>query len=143
MFHSRNMEHCINWIHDRVLQLVYSETPNFRVDIYMYYSFLPEKIRGCLSKKPSTICQWNEFASELISAIFQFVQKSYKLRNTNTLRRKRVNLACNSTDYLQEETSQTVFKNKIKTWATNQCLCRLCKEYLGMVGLIGLAQSKF
>ena len=64
--------------------MVYSETPNFRVDIYMYYSFLPEKIGGCLSKKPSTICHWNEFASELISDIFQFVQKPYKVRNTST-----------------------------------------------------------
>ena len=39
-------------------------------------------------------------------------------------------------DILKNETSLSSFRQKIKTWTTNKCPCRICKKYIGSVGFI-------
>ena len=82
---------------------------------------------------------------------FYFIQKPYNLRNDPELQRWR-----NRTVYFGTETISSLapktwelipstirngnslgkFKEKIKFWATDKCLCRLCKTYIGNVGFI-------
>ena len=83
--------------------------------------------------------------------IFHFVEKPYNLRNNSIIQRQ-----ANRTDYFGTEsisslapklrelipseiksaTSLNIFKEKIKSWTTNKCPCKLCKTYVGNIGFI-------
>ena len=38
----------------------------------------------------------------------------------------------------KNSSSLTVFKNKIRKWTPEKCLCKLCQTYMKTVGYIGL-----
>ena len=83
--------------------------------------------------------------------VFQFVEKPYNLRNNSTLQRqvsRTVHFGTESIsslapkiweivpNELKHAESLHIFKDKIKTWTTEKCPCRLCKKYVGNVGFI-------
>ena len=78
--------------------------------------------------------------------IFHLVEKQYNLRNNSTMRRQ-----ANCTVYFGTESlssqkvipseiksakSLNIFKEKIKSWITDKCPCRLYKTYVGNIGVI-------
>ena len=83
--------------------------------------------------------------------IFHFVEKSYNLRSNSIMQRQ-----ANHTVYFRTEgisslasklwelipneiksaKSPNIFKEQIKSWATDKCPCRLCKTYVGNIGFM-------
>ena len=82
---------------------------------------------------------------------FHFKQKPYSFRNGPELQRRRnrtvyfgtvsiSSLAPNIWELIPSDirsaNSLGIFKEKIKSWATDRCPCRLCKTSIGNVGFI-------
>ena len=87
----------------------------------------------------------------MLKELFFFNVRNYNLRSQSALKRIKTNslyfgnesvssLALKIWDLvpdnLKNETSLEMFKNKIKTWATDKCPCGICKVYIGQVGFI-------
>ena len=152
MFHSRKMEHRINNIHERALRVVYENSKS------LTFSELLQKDNSVSIHQRNLQILATEIFKEkqggspkIISDLFCFVNKPYNLRNTCVLEKRK-----NRTVYfgdesvsslapkiwelipgtLKNETSLSAFKQKIKTWRTEKCPCRLCKKYVGNVGFI-------
>ena len=139
MFHSRNIEHHLNKIHEGALKFVYSDTPNLSFDeLLVKDKSVSIHLRNLQLFVTEISKVRNGIIPELMNDIFQFVKKPYNLRNTSILDRKRTIMVYDGNEALSSltpkiqkllpnslkgETSLAVFKNKIKTWTTNQCLC--------------------
>ena len=139
MFHSRNIEHRLNKIHESALKFVYSDTPNLSFDeLLVKDKSVSIHLRNLQLFVTEISKIRNGIIPELMNDIFQFVKKPYNLRNTSILDRKRTIMVYDGNEALSSltpkiqkllpnslkgETSLAVFKNKIKTWTTNQCLC--------------------
>ena len=149
MFHSRDLEHRINRIHERTLRLIY---PNQH---QLTFQELLEK------NKAVSIHQRNlqtlateiykarkKISPEVVNSLFEFTNKNYNLRNASILKRDRyfavhygseslVSLAPKIWELvpgsIKEVKTLSIFKNKIKARTTNKCPCRLCKNYIGQV----------
>ena len=83
--------------------------------------------------------------------IFHFVEKPYNLRNDSVMQRQ-VNrsvyfgtenissLAPKLWELIPSEIkrakSLNIFKEKIKSWTTDKCPCKLCKMYVGNIRFI-------
>ena len=95
----------------------------------------------------------NGLSPEIMKEIFVFQEnETYSLWRGNHLARKNIrrmqygieivsNLAANLWHLLPWEiknnSSFSVFKNKIRKWIPEKCLCKLCQTYLKTVGYIG------
>ena len=148
MFHSRDMEHRINRIHERTLRLIY---PNQH---QLTFKKLLEK------KKTVSIHQRNlqtlateiykaknKIFPEVVNSLLEFTNKNYNLRNASILKRKRyftvhygsesiASLAPTIWELVPDSVrvvKTSIFKNKTKT---DKCQFRLCKNYIGQVGFI-------
>ena len=75
----------------------------------------------------------------------------YNLRNNKLFRRRRVNSVWHGTELLsylgpkvwdsapneiKESETHNAFKFKMKRWVPEGCPCRICKIYLGQVGVM-------
>ena len=82
---------------------------------------------------------------------FHFIQKLCNLRNHPELQRRRNRKVYFGTESIsslvikiwelipsdiRSAKSLGIFKEKIKFWTTDKCLCILCKTYIGNVGFI-------
>ena len=138
MFHSQAMEHRINRIHKRTLKLIY---PNQH---QLTFKELLEKSKTVSIHHRSLQTLLNEIykaknkiSREVVNSLFEF-NKNCNLRNMSILKRKRYlqSIMKVKVFYLSSENMGTcsrfnqfksIFKNKIKAWTTDTCLCRLCK----------------
>ena len=93
----------------------------------------------------------NNIAPEIMKKLFAPKMSSYDLRNNDSFKRRRVNSVWHGTEsvsYLgpkiwdlvpneiKESESLNAFKFKIKRWISEECPCRMCKIYHGLVGFI-------
>ena len=146
------MEHRINRIHERTLRLIY---PN---EHQLTFKELLEKNktisihqRNLQTLATEIYKAKNKTSPEVVNSLFEFNNKNYNLRNASILKRNRyftvhygseslVSLALKIwelvPDSIREVKIFSIFKNKIKTWTTDKCPCRLCKSYIGQVGFI-------
>ena len=83
--------------------------------------------------------------------IFHFVERPYNLRSDYILKRKRDHTVYHGSESLsslapklwdllpnsiKNSASIKEFKTKINTWTFERCPARICKKYVGRVGLI-------
>ena len=88
---------------------------------------------------------------EILKELFSFNVRNYNLRSQSTLKRIKTNSVYFGSkslsslapkiwdlvpDSFKNENSPERFKNRIKTWTTDKCPCRICKVYIGQVGFI-------
>ena len=131
-FHSRNMEHHINKIHKKALNLAHNDTSILRFNELLVKGksvIIHPRNLQLLATEISKIK--NRIALELTNDFFQFFKKYYNLKNASTiiLHRKRVKTEYNGSEtlsslsqkcfelipnYLKENTSLAIFKSKIK-----------------------------
>ena len=93
----------------------------------------------------------HKVSSEVLNSLFEFSNKNCNLRNASVLKRRRYftvhygneSLLCLAPkiwelvpDSIREVKTLSIFKNEIKAWTTDKCLCRLFKNYIGQVGFI-------
>ena len=152
MFHSRTMEHRINKIHERALRLVYDQSQELTFDELLIKDNSVRIHQKNLQILATEIFKAkNGISPTIIADLFQFTNKPYNLRNKSILKRTKdcsVYYGSESIsslapkiwelipDALKEETSLSVFKDKIKKWTTLQCPCRICKKYVANLGFI-------
>ena len=83
--------------------------------------------------------------------IFRFVEKPYNLTNNSIIQRQAKRTVSFGTESIsslapklwklipseiENTKSLNIFKEKIRSWATDKCPCRLCKTYVGNIGFI-------
>ena len=152
MFHSRNTKNRVNKIHDRVLSLIYDDSPYLSFDeLLIKEKSVSIHQRNLQFLATESFKVNNEVSAGLTEVIFHFLSKIYNLRNTRLLLRKTNRTVFYGTESffslapriwelirhsLKDETGLSQFKTKIKTWTTSQCLCRLCKKYIVHIGFI-------
>ena len=152
MFHSQNTKNRVNKIHERALRLVYDDSLYLGFDELLIKDNPVSIHQRNLQLLATEICKVkNGVPTGLTEDIFHFVNKTYDLRNNRILFRKRNTTVYYGTESLsslaprvwelipqslKDETELSQFKTKIKTWATSQYSCRLCKKYIGHVGFI-------
>ena len=142
------MDHRINRLHERTLRLIY---PN---QYQLTFKELLEKRNKTISihqRNLQTLVTEifktkNKVSSEVVNSLFEFSNKNYNLRNTSVLKRERyftvlygneslLSLAPKISglvpDSIREVKTLSIFKNEIKAWTNDKCLCRLFKNYIG------------
>ena len=116
MFHSRGMNNRTNTLHER---LVYTNKPNLS-----FNDLLKEDKSVKIHQKNLQILATEiykvkiDLGPKIMADIFHFIEKTYNLRNNSIIQ------------------SQTNRKEKIYSWTTDKCPCRLCKTYIGNIGFI-------
>ena len=152
MFHSRTLNNRINKIHEKALRLVYkNETFSSFDDLLKRDKSVSIHQKNLQILATEIYKTKNDLGPKIMKDTFHFKQKPYNLRNDPELQRRR-----NCTVYFGTESisplapkiwelvpsdirsanSLEVFQEKIKSWTTNKCPCRLCKTYIGNVGFI-------
>ena len=145
------MEHRINRIYERALRLIYPSDSkltfrelfdkNKTVSIHqkILQALATEIIKAKLNTSP-----------EILKELFSFNVRNYNLSSQSTLKRivyfgseSLSSLARKIWDWFGTVSkmkglikSLKRFKNRIKTWTTDKCPCRICKVYIGQVGSI-------
>ena len=152
MFHARNTENRASKIHKKALRLVYDDSPYFSFDELLIKDKsvrFHQRNLQLLTTEIFNVKNW--VSTGLTEHIFHFVNKTYDLLNNRMLVRKRNITIFYGTESLsslapriwellpksyRDETEVSQFKTKTKTWTTSQCLCRLCKKFIGHIGSI-------
>ena len=152
MFHSRGVNNKINSLHEKSLRLIYKNKPNLSFDDLLKENKSVKIHQRNLQTLATEIYKVkNDLGPEIMKEVFQFIEKPYNLRNNSVIQRH-----INRTVYFGTESitslapriweilpveiknakSLGIFKEKIKTWTTDKCPCRLCKKYIANVGFI-------
>ena len=151
MFHSRKINNRVNSLHERALRVVYRD----------YNATFSE----LLSKDQSVIIHQrnlqllateifktkNELNPKIMEEIFTFKNVDYDLRNNTSLKIGNLKTAYYGTESLtnlgakiwnllpneyKKLKSLSRFKSRISNWITQECPCRMCKNYVANIGFI-------
>ena len=152
MFHSRTMNNKNNALHEKALRLVNTNKPNLSFDDLLKEDKLVKIHQKNLQILATEIYKVkNDLGPKIMAGVFHFVEKPYNLRNNSITQRQ-----ANRTVYfgtkgisslapklwelilseIKSAKSLNIFKEKIKSWTTDKCSCRLCKTYLRNIGFI-------
>ena len=152
MFHSRRLNNRINNIHERALRLVYRDysRTSFKalLQIDKSVTIHQRNLQVLIMEIFKTKVGINP---EIMNEIFIFKKPIYDFRKTDTLKRikvKSVKFGTESVSYLgpklwdllptefKNVESLSKFKDKITGWDTDECPCKLCKNYIRDLGFI-------
>ena len=152
MFHSRRLNNRINNIHERALRLVYRDysRTSFKalLQIDKSVTIHQRNLQVLIMEIFKTKVGINP---EIMNEIFIFKKPIYDFRKTDTLKRikvKSVKFGTESVSYLGPKLwdllptefknieSLSKFKDKITGWDTDECPCKLCKNYIRDLGFI-------
>ena len=146
------MEHSINRIHERALCLIYPSDSKLT-----FKELLNKNKTVSIHQKNLQVLATEIFKAklnispEISKELFSFNVRNYNFRSQLTLKRIKINSVYFGSESLsslapkiwdlvpgsfKNENSQERFKNRIKTWTTDKCPCRICKIYTGEVGFI-------
>ena len=151
MFHSRTSNNKINKLHERALRLVYKDyNSSFqellnRDDSFSIHHRSLQKLATEMYKVK------NDLSPSFMKMIFPLSNNTYLLRNdkefkTNNFRT--VSYGSETITYRGPKTWELVptnikssnslneFKEKIKHWKPEGCMCRICKTYINNLGFI-------
>ena len=146
------MEHRINKIHERAFRLIYP----FKSKL-TFKELLDKNKTVSIHQKNLQVLATEIFKvklnilPEILKELLSFNVRNYNLRSQSTLKRIKTNSVYFDSkslsslapklwdlvsDSFKNENSPERFKNRIKTWTTDKCPCRICKVYIGQVGFI-------
>ena len=152
MFHSRELNYCINRIHERALRLVYQDNSLSFAELLEKDNSVTIHQRNLQVLATKIFRLKNGLAPEIMKKVFEIQNPAYNFRS-ETIHFKRENVK--TTHYgiqlvrylgpkiwdmvpnnIKNCSSLNKFKNSIKSWKPNKCPCRLCKKYIAQVGFI-------
>ena len=152
MFHSRRMEHKINKIYERALRIIHPSDSKLT-----FKELLDKNKTASIHQKNLQVLATEIFkvklniSSDILKELLSFNVRNYNLRNQSTLKRIKTNSMYFGSknlssvapkiwdlvpDSFENENSLERFKDRIKTWTSDKCQCRICKLYIGQVGFI-------
>ena len=152
MFHSRTMNNRINALHEKPYNWSVLTNQIFFFDDLLKKDELMKILQKNLQiPATETYKVKNDLGPKIMVDIFHFVEKPYNLRNNSIIQRQAnrtvyfgtgsiSSLAPNLWELIPSEIkfpkSLNIFKEKIKSWTTDKCPCRLCKMYVGNIGFL-------
>ena len=152
MFCSREINQKINHIHERALRLVYGDYSTSFEDLLIKDKSVSihhrniQKIAIEMFKVKNNLCP--EFIKLLFCEISSRTRSkaSFHRQNVNTVYKGEMSLRSFGPivwnkmvpDNLKKITDLVDFKEKISAWVPENCVCRLCKDYISKVGFVTL-----
>ena len=152
MFHSRAVNNKINNLHEKTLRLIYKNKSNLSFDDLLKMNKSVKIHQRNIQFLATEIYKVrNDLRPKIMKDIFQFIDKPYNLRNNSIIQRQQNRTVYFGTESLtslapkiwelvpneiKNAKSLEIFKEKIKTWTTDKCPCRVCKKYISNVGFI-------
>ena len=146
------MKHRINKIHEKTLCLIYPSDSKLKFKELLHKNKTVSIHQRNLQMLATEIFKAKlNISPEILKELFSFNVRNYNLRSQSTLKRIKTNsvyfgsknlfsLAPKIWDFVPDnsknENSLERFKNRIKTWATDKCRCRICKVYIHQLGFI-------
>ena len=146
MFHSRTIINRINTLHKKTLRLVYTNKPN----LFFFFDDLLKIHQKNLETVATEIYKVkNDLGHKIMADILHFVEKPCNLRNNSIIQRQANRtvyfgtegisfLATKLWELIRSEIKSAkllnIFKEKIKSWKTDKCPCRLCEMYVRNIG---------
>ena len=151
MFHNRTLNNRINCLHEKALRLVYNESKlSFEQLLNLDNSFTIHHRN--LQRLATEIFKVKHNLSPIfMKNIFRESTNPYNLRNAPDFQTSNIRTVYNGTETISFRgpktwslvpnnikncTSLSDFKNKIKHWKPEGCMCRLCKIYICNLGFI-------
>ena len=154
MFCSRKMNKKINHIHERALRLVYQDYTSSFQELLENDKSLSFHHRNIHQVAIEMYKVKNELSPPFMKEIFCYIGKGRETRlgdkfarpNVSTVKRGDRSLRNFGPtvwnrmlpEHLKLCRSLDDFKNSIKSWIPDNCLCELCKEYVNGVGYVVL-----
>ena len=143
-----SQEHRINRIRETTLRLIYPNQHQLTFKDILEKNKTASTHQKNLQTLATKIYKAkNKISPEVVNLLFEFTNKNYNLRNSSSFERKRyftVHLGSESLapkicelvrDSIRVIKTLSIFNNKIKAWTSDKCPCRLCKNYIGKLGL--------
>ena len=151
MNHNKSIKKKINNLHERALRLIYCDhSSDFqellrRDDSVRIHQKNIQALATMMYKVVSNV------APTIVSELFSFSNFNYNLRSGSQFHQPSANTAWNGQEtisYLgpkiwnmvpeemKQKSSLFAFKREVKQWVPNNCLCRICKNYLPKIGFI-------
>ena len=154
MFCSRKMNRKINHIHERALRLVYKDYNSSFEELLIKDKSVTIHHRNIQKVAIEMFKVKNSLCPEFIKSLF--VEITTRTRSQATFRRPNVNKVYKGEmslrsfgpivwnemvpEDLKKITDLVDFKENIRAWVPQNCVCRLCKDYIRNVGFVTLCE---
>ena len=153
MFHSRKLNTKINKLHERALRITYRDQESSFEDLLGYDNSVSVHQKNLQVLMIEMFKTKHGLNPPFMKEIFCLQTNHYNLRNdrdfnlprvrsvmygSETVRYRGPQLWCTLPVSLRHSTNLIEFKTKIKAWKGNecQCQCRLCRNYVPLLGFI-------
>ena len=151
MFHSRKINNRVNNLHERALRVVYRDYNATFSELRSKYKSVTIHQRNLQLLATEIFKTKNELNSKIMLEIFTFKNVDYDLRNNTSLKignlktvyygtESLTNLGVKIWNLLSNEYKElkflSTFKSRISNWFTDQCPCRMCKNYVAKISFI-------
>ena len=151
MYHNRTLNNKINRLHERSLRIVYTD-PNLTFEEMLVLDNSVTIHQKNLQKLATEMYKVkNNLAPKPVCEIFRENTNPYNLRKKRSWERVKTRTSLYGTEtiryqgpkiwdllpeHVKNAGSLREFKQKIKSWKTNECPCRLCKTFIPELGFI-------
>ena len=152
MFCSRKMNNKINHIHERALRLVYEDYSTSFKDLLLRDKSVSIHHRNIQKVAVEMFKVKHKLCPDFITDLFRQIETqtrshaSFHRPNVNTVHMGEQSFRSFGPivwdtmvpEYLKRLTDLDDFKNKIKEWIPQNCVCRICKDYVLNLGFASL-----
>ena len=151
MFHNRTLNNRINKLHENALQLVYNNYNLSFNDLLELDNSYTIHHRNLQKLATEIFKVKNNLSPIFMKDVFPISTNPYNLRNVPDFKTSNIRTVYNGTetisfrgpktwalvpDEIKMSKSLPEFKDKIKHWNPDGCMCRLCKTYIQNLGFI-------
>ena len=151
MLHSRKINNRVNSLHERALRIVYRDYNATFSELLSKDKSVTIHQRNLQLLATEIFKTKNELNPKIMEEIFTFKNVDYDFRNNTSLKignlktvyygtESLINLGANIWNLLPNEykelKSLSTFKSRISNWVTDECPCRMRKNYVTKIGFI-------
>ena len=151
MFHSRKINNRVNSLHERVVRVVYRDYKATFSELLSKDKSVTIHQRNLQLLATEIFKTKNELNPRVMEEILTFKDADYNLRNNSSLKISNLKTDYYGTESLtnldakicnhmpneyKELKSLFTFKSRISSWVTDECPCRMCKNYVANIGFI-------
>ena len=149
MFHSRKINSRVNSLHERALRVVYRDYNATFSELLSQDKSVTIHQRNLQLLATEIFKTKNELNPKIMEEIFTFKNVDYDLRNNKSLKigtlktvyygtESLSNLGAKIWNLLPNEYKElkSLSKSRISNWVTDECPCRMSKNYVAKIGFI-------